>query len=317
MLATAIANGAALADDNDLVLSRLGSCIDDTGAVDPTCGANSMDVLGNNPDFRSLASELGVVLAPRLIEPADTLGFGGFQFAADVAFTSIEADRPYWQARENPDGDSTLQTVGLHARKGIWLPFPSFEVGLGVVHLVDSHIWSAQGYAKFALHEGFHNYPIPSLSVRGAASRMMGSEALDLTVASIDVTTSKEFGIAGTFNIAPYMGWNWLIIVPRSEVIDKTPHVDARTNINDQNLNFVFSDQDDIIRNRFFTGFKFQYYVFVLSFEANFALKGTSTDDRAGTDADCSLSVTPTTNCDATDESGSQQTYSVSLGMDF
>lgn len=311
----ALASPAA-ADDNDLVLSRLGTCVDATNAVDSMC-ANANDVVGSNIDFRSLASELGVVLAPRLIEPADTIGFGGFQFAADVAFTSIESNRSYWQARENANGDSTLQTVGLHARKGIWLPVPSFEVGFGAIHLVDSHIWAAQGYAKFALHEGFHNYPIPSLSVRGAASRMMGSESLDLTVASVDIATSKEFGLFGSFNVAPFFGWNWLIIVPRSEVIDKTPHIDARGNMMDQNLNFVFTDQDDIVRNRFFTGFKFKYYVFVLNFEANFAFKGSSTDDRGGTDLDCSVATTPTANCDAKDEAGTQQTYSISIGMDF
>ena len=312
----AVSAGPARAEDNDLVLSRLGTCIDDTGAPDATCG-NAVDVIGSNIDFRSLASELGVVMAPRLIEPADTLGFGGFQFSADIAFTSIDSDASYWRGREDPAGDSVLQTVGLTARKGIWLPVPSFEVGLGVLHLVDSHIWAAQGYAKFALHEGFHDFPLPSLSVRGAASRMTGSDALDLTVASIDVTLSKSFGIAGSFNLAPYAGWNWLIIVPRSEVIDKTPHIDARDVMSDQNLSFVFKDQDDIIRNRIFAGLKFKYYVFVLGLEANFALEGTSSDNRGGTDLDCSLAISPTIDCDATDEAKLQSTYSVSIGMDF
>lgn len=316
-LATCLLLPDAAADDNDLLLSRLGTCIDDTGAPTTNCDT-AIDVLGSNLDFRALVSELGVALAPRLIEPADTLGFGGFQFAIDSAFTSINAGQSYWQnGREKSNGDSTLQTVGLHVRKGMWLPTPSFEVGLGLVQLVDSHIWSAQGYAKFALHEGFHDYPIPSLSVRGAASRMMGSESLDLTVASVDIATSKEFGLFGSINVAPFLGWNWLIIVPRSEVIDKTPNIDSRTNMNDQNLNFVFTDQDDIHRNRFFTGFKFKYYVFILAFEANFAFKGGSTDDRAGTDLDCEDATMPTTECDATDRAGSQQTYSISIGMDF
>ena len=176
---------AARADGNDLVLSRLG-----------TISGNS--VVGSNINFRSLASELGVVMAPRLSEPADTLGFGGFHFTADVAFTSIDNNSAYWSALEEPS-DGTMTTTGLFVKKGMWLPLPSFEVGIGAVHLGSSHLWASQGYVKFALQEGYHDLPLPSVAVRGAASRMMGSEQIDLTVASLDVAVSKDFGIAGLF----------------------------------------------------------------------------------------------------------------------
>ena len=62
------APGLAAADTTDLVLARLA-----TRTVDPATGA----VTGVTPDntaFRSLASELGVVLAPHLLTPADTIG---------------------------------------------------------------------------------------------------------------------------------------------------------------------------------------------------------------------------------------------------
>ena len=55
----------ASAGDNDLVLGRLGTVIDD-GTTPRT--------VGQNLEFRSLVSELGVALAPRLSTPADTLG---------------------------------------------------------------------------------------------------------------------------------------------------------------------------------------------------------------------------------------------------
>ncbi len=48
--------------------------------------------------FRSLMSELGVVLAPRLATPADTLGFAGFQFSGELGLTQISASRDYWTA---------------------------------------------------------------------------------------------------------------------------------------------------------------------------------------------------------------------------
>jgi hypothetical protein len=146
---------------------------------------------------------------------------------------------------------------------------------------------------------------------------MTGSETLDLTVASLDITASKAFGLAGSFSVAPYAGWNWLFILARSEVVDKTPQIDSSVDMSDANLEFVFADQDTIIRNRAFLGAKLHYYVFVLGLEAAFALAGGSTDDRGGTDMDCDSAGDPTANCDATDQSELQSTYSVSVGFDF
>ncbi len=305
MLATLGVAQTAQADSNDLVLSRLGTI-------------SGTSVVGSSIDFRSLASELGVVMAPRLSEPADTLGFGGFHFSADVAFTSISENASYWKALEAPS-DGTMTTTGLFVKKGMWLPLPSFEVGLGAVHLGSSHLWASQGYVKFALQEGYHDLPLPSAAIRGAVSRMMGSEQLDLTVISIDASISKDFGIAGLFRASPYAGWNWLIIVPRSEVIDKTPHIDARSNPDDASMNFVFRDQDDIIRQRILLGTKLKYYIFTLTLEATFALAGSSVDDLSGTDTNCRdvAPGMPTSNCDATDAANAQSTFMTSLGLDF
>jgi hypothetical protein len=309
--------GAARAGDNDLVLARLGDVVEEDGVA--------VDAIGRNGDFRSLASELGVVLAPRLLEPADTLGFGGFEFTADVAMTRVHTERAYWRAlRSSPDpadpsavhGDDFMTTVGMFARKGIWLPAPSFEIGIGAVHLAGSGIWSAQTYAKLALIEGYHDLPIPSLSLRGGASRMMGSDQLNLTVASVDAMVSKSFGVAGTFNLAPYAGWNWLVIIPRSEVLDKTPHIDVREVEADANMSFAFPDQDNILRHRLFGGAKLKYYVFSLTLEASVAFAGSSSDDQPGS-MKCADATAPTAACDATDGAGRQATFSAAGGFDF
>jgi hypothetical protein len=318
ILAAALPASEARADKNDLVLSRLAT-VDDTNPDDPV-------VIPDNARFRAVVSQLGVVLAPRFLAPADTLGYSGFNFSADISFTGIDAGGDYWCATEEAagcaaggeKGSSTLGTIGIFVRKGIWLPLPSFEFGAGATHLMESRMWAAQAYAKFAVHEGFHDWPIPSLAVRGAASRLMGSEQLDLTVASLDVSGSKSFGIGGTVNVSPYLGWNVLWIIPRSEVIDKTPNVDAITDMDDTDMNFTFPNQDNIIRQRLFGGFKLKYYVFALTGEVSYALSGSSVDDRAGTDADCAT-VDPTdkSRCDATDKSPGQVSYTFSLAMDF
>ena len=202
----------AHADDNDLVLSRLATRIENGQGV-------LTNVIGQNLEFRALASQLGVVLAPHLLTPADTIGFGGFQLSVDYTTTTIDANAPYWRARQGDSTSDMLSTIGLFARKGMWFPVPSFEVGVGAVHLVDSKIWTGQLYAKLGLHEGYRSLPIPSVAVRGAVSRMMSQRELDLTVASLDVTISKHFGIGGTWRFDPYAGWNLLMIIPRSEVI--------------------------------------------------------------------------------------------------
>ena len=288
-LPTASDRGKAHAGDNDVVISRLSNVID---------GQMIAGVDGQS--FRSLASELGVVLAPRLLSPSDTLGFAGFQFAADFAFTTISNDKAFWRARESSDGmenhgGSTMPTIGVFVRKGLWLPLPSFEVGAGIVHLLDSSMIAAQGYAKLAVHEGYRDLPIPSLAVRGAVSRMMGTAQLDLTIASVDVSISKAFAFSGSIDIEPYGGWNALFIIPRGEVIDPTPDIP-----DDPQLDFVFRDQDDITRNRFFVGAKVQYYVFAVLIEADLILSGKSKDDREGQD-----------------QAGTQQTYTLGLGVDF
>jgi len=315
-LAALLAPGAADADVNDLVLGRLTNRIDaDT-------------IVPQNAELRALSSQLGVVLAPHLLTPADTLGFGGFQLTVDYAATTIDAGAAYWRARlGSPDpagsgsvdhGPDTLGTIGFFVRKGMWFPVPSFEFGAGAVHLVDSRIWTGQLYAKLALHEGYAGLPLPSLAVRGGVSRMMQQRELDLTIASVDVTLSKHFGIGGTWRFDPFAGWNVLVIVPRSEVIDPTPHIDPLDPMTpaDRNLSFVFNDQDNIYRNRFLVGAKLQYYILQLTLEASFALPGASVDDRGGVTDPCMADST-TTACDAKDGAAAQRTFSLSAGLDF
>jgi len=311
----------AAADNNDLVMSRLATRI--TDATDRVVSA-----IPENLEFRALASQLGVVLAPHLLTPADTLGFGGFQFDVEGSQTSIDSIQPYWRVlagTRDPRGTNrlahgtgVLRTIGMFARKGLWFPAPSFELGAGAVHLVDSTIWAVQAYGKLAVHEGYHDLPIPSVAVRGAVSRMMNQRELDLTVASVDVTVSKHLGISGTWRLDPFAGWNMLLIVPRSEVIDATPEIDP-LNAGDEmdaTNNFVFPDQAVITRQRIFVGAKLQYSIVQITIEGQLALAGSSVDNRTGTTAACAPG-SMTSNCDAKDTAAAQTTLSVSAGFDF
>lgn len=306
---------AARADDNDLVLGRLTERM--------TVGTGEI-IVPQNAALRALASQLGVVLAPSLMTPADTLGFGGVQMSLEYATTTIDASGAYWRAREADPGDGSstapgsLTTVGFFARKGFWFPVPSFEIGGGATHLVDSRIWTGQIYGKFAVVEGFHGLPLPSVAVRGAVSRMMQQRELDLTIASLDIVVSKHVGVGGTWRFDPFAGWNLLMIVPRSEVIDPTPNIDPLVpgNEPDADQSFVFREQDTIFRHRLFLGAKAQYSVVQLTLQATWALAGTSVDDQPMTSARCTMQDT-TTLCDAEDASPGQRTVTLSAGIDF
>ncbi len=304
----------AAADKNDLVLSRLGNI-----------NAAGTGVIPDNQQFRSLASELGVVFAPRNLAPADTLGFSGFNFSTELSYTTINSDNSYWCATEESDGcapgfekSGTIPTFGIFARKGFWFPVPSFEIGGGAIHILGSRLWSGQAYGKLALHEGYHGWPIPSIAVRGAVARLFGIEQLDLTNVSLDISASKRFAIQGTFSIAPYVGYAILWVIPRSQPIDKTPDIAVKDNPADLAMNFIFSDQDNILRHRVFGGAKIKYYVFALTLEVDFALAGSSIDDVAGITVSCdAASPADKGACDAKDQSGSQASYSLAVSLDF
>lgn len=279
--------------------------------------------------YRSLMSELGFAIAPRVMTPADTLGFAGFQFSAELGVTNINSARkigspgnelPYWNGVETVDPnapaarrpDTHLTTVGGYVRKGLWIPLPAFEFGAGALSIVGSRMYVLQGYAKLALQEGFHGWWLPSFAVRGGASQLLGTSEVDLTVYTVDVLASKAFDIGGTARIEPYLGWSMLFIKARSGVIDATPNCDAFASpggcaaspVGDDALaNFTFPEQDVITRQRFFGGFKLKMSVLFLAAQVEFALAGSSRDSAQTTGA--------------ADRSAAQQTYSLSAGFDF
>jgi hypothetical protein len=276
-LLVAFAPGAAHADNNDLTLERIVGMPPDTNTVDIT-----------DPHRRtlytSLMSELGVVMAPRFLSPSDTLGYSGFQVAFETGFTQISDKSEFWKKGVENVSGGFLPTLSVFARKGIWLPLPAFEIGAGATKLVGANMFAVQAYAKFALHEGFHDWPIPSLAFRGAVSRVAGSPQVDLTVVSIDASVSKSFGLGGTAKLDPYLGADVILTFARGQVIDSTPNIDAFKQGPggiDLNANTTFPDPDTIVRWRLFGGFRLQYAFLALTAEFTYTLCNDSGSDCA------------------------------------
>jgi hypothetical protein len=278
-------------------------------------------------DFRSLMSELGVVMGPRIPMPADTLGFAGFLVSGELALTQIGNNKSYWNgvaavSPQSPDAarpDSTMTTAGVFLRKGIW---PVFEFGGGVVNLLGSQMLSWQGYAKFALHEGFHDLPFPSLAVRAAFAYVTGTDQVNLNTTSIDVLVSKGFGVLKTFRIEPFGGWSLLMIKAAGKLIDFTPLCDAHQaalaspgqasggtcalaqsgTANDLLANAAFASQDIITRYRVFGGAKLKFGMLAVMAQYEVYLAGNSRDENV---------------VSAVDQSGQQRAFSLSTGLEF
>jgi hypothetical protein len=214
-----------------------------------------------------------------------------------------------------------LTTVGFFVRKGIWLPVPTMELGIGAVHLLSSQLLAWQSYAKVGIYEGFRDWPGPSFSARGAVSYLTGTDQIRMTIASFDLLVSKGFGILKTARLEPFAGWGLISIFAHSGRIDATPSCDA-TQIaaapagsnpgscassqsgtkNDFDANFSFPDQNTITRYRVFGGLKLKFAVvfFTAQYEAYFA--GSSRDGSTAS---------------ARDRSATQSALSLSSGLDF
>jgi len=316
-------------------------------------------VLPDDASFRSVMSELGVMFAPNVLAPAETLGYNGFNFSVEFGFVSANPKKNanagdpalthrYWRAAESVSdvafADETLtteardrierelpptfgSTVSLMVRKGFWFPGPSFEFGFGFRHLIDSRMFAGVGSVKLALHEGFQGLPVPALSVRGTGSRVFGTPGFNLTVVGLDFAISKAFGIASTFNITPYVGYQLLWIIADSGVIDATPSVDAtgltlgkvgndplalsrcnETVSRDCNSSFAFTDQSDIIRHRIFIGIRMNLYVFSFLLEYSFFAEGRDI---------ATVEIPQFGPRQIEDESGAQHEISFSLALDY
>jgi hypothetical protein len=268
--------------------------------------------LNGRQDFRSLMSELGVVLAPRIPSVAGTGGMKGFQLSFELGLTEISNHRSLWNGVEgasatNPYGgprpDPNLTTVGAFVSKGISLPpVPTVELGFGAMHLLDSHLTSWQGYAKVAIHEGFDDRPLPSFALRLAVSFLTGTDQVTMTTTSLDLLVSKGFALLKTARIEPFAGLSWISIFASSGRIDAIPSCRATPSgaapVGSGSAycaSFSFPDQDAITRFRLLAGFKlkFSVVVFAAQYEAFFAGSSQSSGakDRSATQSALSLSA--------------------------
>ncbi len=179
--------------------------------------------------FEGLIKELGQALAPRLLEPAETLGQAGFSMGLSTSVQDIRNKADYWGRAMPVPGDApppVLTSLAMQMRKG--LPW-SFEIGGGITHLVGSGMYALGTDLKWALSDGLGigDVRLPDLALRGSVNRLVGNRDLDLIVGGGDVTASYVVPLGGVAQLTPYVGWNLLVINGSSRVLDATPGVDG------------------------------------------------------------------------------------------
>lgn len=176
----------------------------------------------DNDQFRALVRELGVVMTPTSLQPAETTGQSGFDFGLDYTFHTMNFDQDYWQKSRPDPRLPLLMTLGARIRKGFPLPVPlTSEIEFGPEWLIDSSLLNLGANVRVALNEGFRF--IPDVAVQAGINRMVGSKDLDLLTVTAGGQISKGFGIMGTFNLCPFVGYQSIWINGSSRIIDTGP----------------------------------------------------------------------------------------------
>jgi hypothetical protein len=212
---------------------------------------NAFPCRPDNVAFRNMVSELGFAIAPNAFHPARTTGLGGFALTLEASFTKINSeslsratdgsDTNYWQkgtegtrdvntksaANANLSPDSLIQIYSLKARKG--LPY-GLELTGSLGYVSNTTLWVGGADLRWSLLEGFRTGAlgiVPDFSVGGGVRTLTGTSKFNLTTVGIDAQISKPITLADSAVITPYVGYQRLIILGDSLIVDGTPNVDA------------------------------------------------------------------------------------------
>lgn len=230
LLVAALCATAARAGDNDLELFRLGHpdslpCTKCDGSPGDAPEAGDLSAQAR---YHRFASTLGLAFIPPFQETAQSTGQAGFEvgFSTGVAFPRIAPEA--WptsgtQATAPPPQVLVFPTVTV--RKGLGA---SFEVGTAISYFAGSQMVGLTGELRWAPIDGLRY--VPDLAVRAFVTRVVGSQALDLTVGGVDACLSKSVGLGGMVKLQPYAQGGLAMVNALTGVIDFRPGVASVTN---------------------------------------------------------------------------------------
>ena len=251
LLCVLLFSAAAGASDNDVQLYLLGHP-DDLGCT--RCDGSAGDVkepgdLKAQARFHRFSSTLGLAFIPPFQETAGTTGQAGFEvgFSVSEAYLKIPANAWATSGTQSSGASPPLLALPtLTLRKGFG---GSIEIGAAVSSLFGSQMLGLSGEVRWAPVDGVAY--LPDLAVRLYATRVVGSQDLDLTVAGADLSISKSFGIAGMVKLQPYGQGGVALVNALSSVVDFKPAVAG--GVNPTAHDGVFRDVN-LLDNRYLRG---------------------------------------------------------------
>jgi hypothetical protein len=239
---------------------------------------------GGMADYERFLAEYFFALSPKLLAPADTLGYSGFYMGLESTAIGIPSwgKRPVtehpWYFGTGPANDKpdAMFVPSIHVRKG--LPW-SFELGGSINYLAQSEVVGIGGEVKWSLFEGYiHKFrgALPNLAARGSVVRIIGNSDLDVTIVGVDGSISKPFAIGGQVVLTPYGGFQYIWTCIRTEPItwrdDSTSPPTFRP-MDAQYWDTTMLSGPNLGRMKLFLGLKFKYELLTITLEGGWGLK--------------------------------------------
>jgi hypothetical protein len=164
----------------------------------PAQAADDIDALQllDQGEFRLLSEDLGAALSFKSMIPSEALGITGFDVGVSISGVRLEHPGIFERASSGGDIPSTLPLASIRIHKG--LPF-GLDIGAAYSMVPGSNIGVIGGEVRWAFIEG--GVATPAVAIRGAATKLLGVDQLDLETTSLDISVSK-----GILNVTPYGG---------------------------------------------------------------------------------------------------------------
>jgi len=184
----------------------------DLGAFYRTCTVGQTCQRLDTAGFTDYARQIGTALAPA-IGPIDTTGSQGFEVALVTGLSTVHKGRDYWTADAlgrpgvaDAPGDLFV-TSEIRVRKG--LPY-GFRLGGSATHLYESNLWGIGVEVAWAFVEGYKY--APDIGIVATVGTLLGADDFLMIEVSPALVLSKRIGVAGLFDLAPYLGYNVLYV---------------------------------------------------------------------------------------------------------
>ena len=233
-------------------------------------------------EYERFMAEYSFGLSPKLMAPASTLGYSGFYMALEGSLTPVpdggDSSKRRWYKGVGPldEAPGVMFFPSVHVRKG--LPW-SMELGGTINYLSQSELVGLGADVKWSIFEGYrHGFRgvLPDVAARGSVVRVLGQSDIDMTIIGVDASMSYPFGIGGMLSLTPYVGWQYLWTLIRTEPLT------YREDLSDDSVVYHPPEGTDwdttglsgpnLERMKLFLGFVLQYELLVITIEIDWGL---------------------------------------------